>query len=362
MYMGKRQEMARKGALVRDLIDDNQYIEALQILDEMDLEAVESTADLNLFADLYEKAERIDKKKDIYYILYKRNHSRYVLNRLLRLVLRMGDMELEQRATQVLHDMDIDAALEVASDITEELSRHGDINVNLVSLRTSSDYTYKHSLNVAILSVLIGIGMGMRQSALKELATAGLLHDIGKVQVPPEILEKPGPLTETEFDVIKMHSKNGYEKLKNNVLVTSKIKMGVYMHHENINGTGYPMGLEGEQIYKFARIIHVADVYDAITSRRVYKKAQSPNEAVDFLIRNSGAMFDPECVKAFVTYIPVYPKGRNVILSDGEVAVVVENRQQHTLYPVVRRLSNGETLDLSLHEIPNLKILGFQDI
>lgn len=80
MYMGKRQEMARKGALVRDLIDDNQYIEALQILDEMDLEAVESTADLNLFADLYEKAERIDKKKDIYYILYKRNHSRYVLN------------------------------------------------------------------------------------------------------------------------------------------------------------------------------------------------------------------------------------------------------------------------------------------
>lgn len=258
--------------------------------------------------------------------------------------------------------MDIDAALEVASDITEELSRHGDINVNLVSLRTSSDYTYKHSLNVAILSVLIGIGMGMRQSALKELATAGLLHDIGKVQVPPEILEKPGPLTETEFDVIKMHSKNGYEKLKNNVLVTSKIKMGVYMHHENINGTGYPMGLEGEQIYKFARIIHVADVYDAITSRRVYKKAQSPNEAVDFLIRNSGAMFDPECVKAFVTYIPVYPKGRNVILSDGEVAVVVENRQQHTLYPVVRCLSNGETLDLSLHEIPNLKILGFQDI
>ena len=102
--MGKRQEMARKGALVRDLIDDNQYIEALQILDEMDLEAVESTADLNLFADLYEKAERIDKKKDIYYILYKRNHSRYVLNRLLRLVLRMGDME-EARELFLTYEM-----------------------------------------------------------------------------------------------------------------------------------------------------------------------------------------------------------------------------------------------------------------
>lgn len=111
MYMGKRQEMARKGALVRDLIDDNQYIEALQILDEMDLEAVESTADLNLFADLYEKAERIDKKKDIYYILYKRNHSRYILNRLLRLVLRMGDME-EARELFLTYEMAGDVTLD----------------------------------------------------------------------------------------------------------------------------------------------------------------------------------------------------------------------------------------------------------
>lgn len=111
MYMGKRQEMARKGALVRGLIDDNQYIEALQILDEMDLEAVESTADLNLFADLYEKAERIDKKKDIYYILYKRNHSRYVLNRLLRLVLRMGDME-EARELFLTYEMAGDVTLD----------------------------------------------------------------------------------------------------------------------------------------------------------------------------------------------------------------------------------------------------------
>lgn len=111
MYMGKRQEMARKGALVRDLIDDNQYIEALQVLDEMDLEAVESTADLNLFADLYEKAERIDKKKDIYYILYKRNHSRYILNRLLRLVLRMGDME-EARELFLTYEMAGDVTLD----------------------------------------------------------------------------------------------------------------------------------------------------------------------------------------------------------------------------------------------------------
>jgi len=269
---------------------------------------------------------------------------------------------LEKRATKVLHQMDIDAAMGVASDIADELMGQGDINVNLVSLRTSSDYTFKHSLSVAILSTLIGMGMGMKHSALKELAAAGLLHDIGKINVPREILEKPGPLTEEEYATIKLHSSNGYEILKENILITSKIKMGVYMHHENMNGTGYPLGLEGDQIYSFARIIHVADVYDAITSKRVYKKAQSPNEAVDFLIQNSGKLFDPKCVQAFVTYIPVYPKGRNVILSDGSVAVVVENRQENTLYPVVRRLSDGETIDLVKQDMDGLKILGFQDI
>ncbi|MCR5692085.1 MAG: HD-GYP domain-containing protein [Eubacterium sp.] len=269
---------------------------------------------------------------------------------------------LEMRATKVLHQMDIDAAMSVASDIADELLGQGDINVNLVSLRTSSDYTFKHSLSVAILSTLIGMGMGMKHSALKELAAAGLLHDIGKINVPREILEKPGPLTEEEYATIKLHSSNGYEILKENILITSKIKMGVYMHHENMNGTGYPLGLEGDQIYSFARIIHVADVYDAITSKRVYKKAQSPNEAVDFLIQNSGKLFDPKCVQAFVTYIPVYPKGRNVVLSDGSVAVVVENRQENTLYPVIRRLSDGETIDLSKQDEDGLKILGFQDI
>ena len=138
--------------------------------------------------------------------------------------------------------------------------------------------------------------------------------------------------------------------------------MGVYMHHENYNGTGYPMGLSGDQIYLFAKIIHIADVYDAITSERVYKKAQSPGEAVEFLMKNAGTMFQPEFVKAFITYIPVYPKGRNVVLSDGSTAVVVENRQHHTLYPVVRRLSDGKTIDLSENENQDLIIVELEPI
>lgn len=268
--------------------------------------------------------------------------------------------DLEVKATQALRKLDIDAALEVASDITDELSLNSDINVNLVSLRTSLDYTYKHSVNVAVLSVLTGIGLGLKKSMLKELAASGLLHDIGKLNIPVEILRKPGPLTDEEFELVKTHSELGYEKLKGNINISSKTKMGVYMHHENIDGTGYPLGLSGNQIYMFAKIIHIADVYDAITSDRAYKKAESPQKAIEFLMNHAGSMFLPEYVRAFVTYIPVYPKGRNVILSDGSVAVVVENRQQNTLYPVVRRLSDGETIDLSEQDETELTIVGFE--
>lgn len=269
--------------------------------------------------------------------------------------------ELGVKATRALTKLDIDAALDVASEITEELSLNGDINVNLVSMRTASDYTYKHSVNVAILSVLTGIGIGLKKSILKELSAAGLLHDIGKLSIPAGILDKPGALTEEEYETIKTHSQLGYDKLKANNNISSKTKMGVYMHHENINGSGYPLGLRDDQIYMFAKIIHIADVYDAITSERPYRNAQSPQEAIEFLMNNAGRMFQPEYVKAFITYIPVYPKGRNVLLSDETVAVVVENRQHNTLYPVVRRLDTGETIDLSEQdgvEKP-LTILGF---
>lgn len=270
--------------------------------------------------------------------------------------------ELGIKAAQALREMDIDEAMNVAGEITDELSTQGEISVNLVSLRTISDYTYKHSVNVAVLSVLTGIGLGLKKSMLKELAAAGLLHDIGKISIPPETMEKAGPLTEEEYALIKQHTELGYEAIKNNITISSKTKMGVFMHHENINGSGYPMGISGDQIYMFAKIIHIADVYDALTSERCYKKAQSPGDAVEFLMKNSGTMFQPEYVKAFITYIPVYPKGRNVILSDGSIAVVVENRQYHTLYPIVRRLSDGETIDMSEAIEDGLTITGLEEL
>ena len=253
--------------------------------------------------------------------------------------------ELEIKATKALQKIDIDAALDVANDITDELCMNRDVSLNLTSLRTNSDYTYKHSVNVAILSVITGIGIGLKKSMLKELATAGLLHDIGKLNIPLEVLDKDGPLNEEEYGLVKKHSEYGYEKIKNNINISSKTKMGVYSHHENLNGTGYPLGLLNDQIYMFAKIIHIADVYDEITSERSYKHAKPPADAIEFIVNNAGTMFEENYVKAFLTYIPIYPKGRNVILSTGETAIVVENRQKNTMRPIIRKL-DGTTIDL----------------
>lgn len=262
----------------------------------------------------------------------------------------------QQRAIRALKNMDIDAAVDVAEKIAEEMCDMKEISLNMVSLRAKSDYTYKHSVNVAVYSVIMGIGMGLRKGLLKELAVSALLHDIGKLQIPNRILNKPGKLTEEEYETIKKHSEYGYELLKTNVMLTSKIRMGVYMHHENVDGTGYPLGLKEHQIYLFAKIIHIADVYDALSTERSYKKALVPNSVIQYLMNQSGTMFQQDMVKVFIDCVPVYPKGRTVRLNTGEEAVVVENRQNHTMFPVIRYF-DGTTIDLSDQEYEDLEII-----
>lgn len=264
--------------------------------------------------------------------------------------------ETKQKAIKVLKNMDVDAAVDIAEKIADEIAEIKEINLNMVALRSKDGYTYQHSLNVAVYSVVTGIAMGLRRGMLKELSAAALLHDIGKMQIPMRILDKPGKLTDEEYEEIKKHSEYGYELLKESHQITSKIKMGVYMHHENVDGTGYPLGLKEHQIYLFAQIIHIADVYDALSSRRSYKEAELPNTSVKFLMNHAGSMFQQDIVKVFIDCVPVYQKGREVILNTGEHAIVVENRQHHTMYPIIR-LMDGTTIDLYEEDNEELEIV-----
>lgn len=216
---------------------------------------------------------------------------------------------------------------------------------NLMLVKDFDDYTYQHSMNVGILSSVVGVAVGMREEDIVNLTTAALLHDIGKRESPLEVLNKKGKLTEKEMDFMKLHPTSGYKILRQSESILSVVRVAVYEHHENEDGTGYPRGIDGSKIHRFAKIIHITDVYDAMISKRPYKAPIHPEDAMAFIMGNSGIMFDPFYADIFLRCVPVYPKGTTVHLSNGEKALVTHNYPEHALRPDIR-LFDGKDVSL----------------
>ena len=240
---------------------------------------------------------------------------------------------------------DIDACHDVAKRMVKEILEKGKISLDLADLRTYDDYTYAHSVNVAVVACVIGIGLQFDEIDLTNLVTAALLHDIGKLQVPSQILNKPGRLTQEEYQIMKSHATLSYELICERWDFSMHVKDAVWHHHENVDGTGYPEGIEGSEQSIFTKILHVADVYDALVSRRPYKEPYSPHEATEYLMGGCGIMFDKQVVEALMRYVPLYPKGTAVVLSDNRKGIIYENSGVHNLRPIIR-LMNGRLLDL----------------
>ena len=267
--------------------------------------------------------------------------------------------ETRIKAINKLKKLDIDACMFLANSIVNEIRNADSLIVEQVSISSYDNYTYVHSVNVDVLSVIIGIGMGLTNAELEQLSQSALLHDIGKIDVPLEILNKPAKLTREEYAEMKKHPQYGLERLRasGRESIASVIKNAVYSHHENWDGSGYPRGLSGEDIHKFARIIHVADVYDAITAKRAYKNAMNPADAIEYLMANSGVMFDIDVVNVFLNYVAPYPIGCSVLLSSGKQGVVIENNEKHLSRPKVR-LESGAVIDMMKKlDVTILKIL-----
>lgn len=255
--------------------------------------------------------------------------------------------ELREQGVECVRNRDIDGCMEVSRRIVEQIIHGGKVSLDLVDLRTYDDYTYRHSVNVAVLSTIIGMGVHLKESELTELCAAALMHDLGKIWIDEEILNKPARLTKEEFQIMKMHAQYSYDLIKERLDISAKTKSGVLFHHENEDGSGYPEGLEGEEIHLFARIIHVADVYDALTSKRPYKEPYSSADAIEYLMGGSSILFDRNIVDIFLHYVPVYPKGMNVVLSDGREGIIVENNRENILRPKIRLLT-GEDINLAM--------------
>ncbi|KSV59795.1 HD-GYP domain-containing protein [Acetivibrio ethanolgignens] len=254
-------------------------------------------------------------------------------------------VELRSRAVKCLKEVDIDATIDIAKAIVAQLQEAATLSLDMIDLRNFDDYTYKHSVNVAVLSTVIGMGLDLKEAELVDLCAGAMLHDLGKLSIDPEIINKPGFLTAEEYELVKLHSRLSYDLIKEKWNVAATTKAAVLEHHENEDGSGYPLGLQGEDIHRYAKIIHVADVYDALTTRRPYKKPYSIPEAMEYLMGSCGRLFEKQMVEAFMSYVPIYPKGVSLRLSDGKEGIVIENSRFRTLRPMVR-LFDGTTYDL----------------
>lgn len=233
-------------------------------------------------------------------------------------------------------DVDIDKINVVSDSVFVRINENRDIINCMNQIRGTDEYTYSHCVNVSLFAMLIGKWLKMDSGKIKLLVQAGLLHDIGKSKVPNEILNKPGPLTKEEFEEMKKHTVYGYRIVEKMPHISKDVLMGVLMHHEREDGSGYPVGAKGSQIHEFAKVIAVADIYDAMTSNRVYRERESPFEVFELMENKSFGYLDPVAMNVFLSNISAYYIGDTVLLNTGDKAEVVYINQRHFSRPVVK--------------------------
>ncbi|MBE3587570.1 MAG: HD-GYP domain-containing protein [Thermoanaerobacteraceae bacterium] len=242
---------------------------------------------------------------------------------------------------------DVKEIQSTATRMVDEILSRPEPLLSLSQIRLYDEYLFAHSVDVAVLSVLAGLSLGYGREELIAIGTCGLLHDIGKIKVSERILNKPDRLTPGEFEQIKKHTLYARGLLPGD----ERLVKAATQHHERFDGQGYPLGLKGDEIDPIARIIGVADAYDAMTTDRVYRPALPVNEVVEYLSAAGGHQFDLQTIKAFIENIAAYPVGSMVRLSSGEIGVVVRNRRGVPLYPVVRVLFDGQGQPVTPYEV-----------
>lgn len=262
----------------------------------------------------------------------------------------------------------IDKTEKIVEELIDEILVNRNLMVNMVDLKIFDDYTFYHSVNVAVLSIIVGIAMGMPRTSLYKLGLGALLHDIGKIFISKDILTKEGPLNAEEFEKMKKHPVLGYEYLINHYDIPAKAYLGALHHHERYDGSGYPFGLKGERISKVGRIIAVADVYDSLTSDRTYHKALLSSDAMEYIMGGSNTMFDPQFVSVFTRKVAAFPLGTIVLLSDGARGIVVKNYEDCCTRPCIRVLNGRDAFSCTKYidlkddyTAANITIIGTEE-
>lgn len=260
-------------------------------------------------------------------------------------------------------DFDMGGITEATSMLIEEILSRPDVLVSLNDIGTTDDSTLVHSVNTTVFSLLLGQRMNLSYAELKSIAEGTVLHDIGKTMINPQILYKSGRLNIEEFDVVKQHTILGYELLKKNPILSELSRIISLQHHERLDGSGYPYGLSGNEINISSKIVAIADMYDALTAERCYRKSMTNHQAYEVLSKEAVDKIDAGLLAVFLKNIAIYPNGSLVKLSDGTRAVVKNQNEGLPLRPVVMVIDDykGKTVklyDLNLAEMLNITIKG----
>lgn len=262
-------------------------------------------------------------------------------------------------ALQSLNNKSLDDCIYVAHTIVEDIKNVDKIYTTLNIINDFDYATYMHSINVAIYAGTFGIIYGLTPERVELLVASALLHDIGKSQIPIDIINKPGKLNADERELINLHPEYGYNMLKGLESIPSVVRVSVLEHHENSDGSGYPNQYKDKKIYLFAKIIHICDVYEAMLSKRVYKERINPTEILEYMMSQSGKMFNEELLELFVRSIIPYPEGMLVRLSTKESAIVKKNNKNYPTRPMVVT-TGGKIINLIKHN--DILITGYDGI
>ncbi|MGI6453170.1 MAG: HD-GYP domain-containing protein [Syntrophomonadaceae bacterium] len=241
------------------------------------------------------------------------------------------------------------AVRKTVESLLEEILSHKDVLINCNDIRNYDDYTFNHSVNVCVLSIMAGTTLGLNNSELIEMGVGALLHDVGKTQIEKAILNKPTLLTEEEYEKVKCHPQLGYDILCSLDDVPRLSATIAYQHHERLDGHGYPLRLKAEQIHQYSSIAAVADVFDALTTDRPYRKACQVNEAIDWINEMSPAWFELSAALALVSNLAPYPVGTVVMLNNCQVGQVIDVSRKAPDRPLVRIVIDEE---LNYHPLP----------
>lgn len=258
---------------------------------------------------------------------------------------------------------DYDEVQEIVSTILGDIFEEDDIVYNLAEIKKIDEYSFSHSVNVCVLSILIAMNKNWHLNELKLLGTAALLHDVGKIRVDSRIINKNSILTQEEFEIVKKHCVYGYEMLANISALDKTAALVALSHHERNDGSGYPFGLKGENIHSYSKIVSISDVYDALTTDTIYRKKVKARDVYKYITNSSGKLFDPEYIESFSECVAIYPGGSTIKLNTGHIAIVVKVRRKSVERPVVRIVTdrNGKkiekTYDVDLLQEPEMEIV-----